>query len=181
MPSSSCVIDLSVEPSRIFEAIKCSAHGPAKAHQQHHNHQDSKACSHPCYHLRMSYTIRGLPPRAAIRFPPHYRSPARAPLTSAQCLLYFSLFPIPLPSLHLILVEIAFQPSQWTASLACSLRSCLHARVIMLSFTWYKADVAAPYMQFNYLSTHCMRDSRPILLWVRLAMRRLFVPSRPLA
>jgi hypothetical protein len=69
------------------------------------------------HHLRTSYTIRGPNPHAAICFPPHYRSPARAPPQLAWRLLDFLLFSMPLPSLHLILAEIAIQPSHRTAPL----------------------------------------------------------------
>jgi hypothetical protein len=50
----------------------------------------------------------------------------------------------------------------------------------MLSSTWYKADTAAPHMQFLYLrtsrclSTRSMRGYRQIFLWPRHAMESLF-------
>lgn len=68
--------------------------------------------------------------------------------------------PHTLPSLHLILVEIAIQPSRWAASFVPSLRSCLHIRVIMLSSPWYKADARS----FSH-AIHILVD--PLHAWLQ--------------
>jgi hypothetical protein len=108
MPRSSCVMGL----------------GRA-LYQQHHNHQTVRHVAiHAATHARVTPSVGSLPVPQSASLPIITALPARhSNQLSASC-TSFSLFSIPLPSLHLILVEIAIQPSQWTASLASSLRSC---------------------------------------------------------